>query len=118
MPEIIGANLKPIIGSDGKKQLPKHTLLSADPVLFDAICVLGGDNVDDESKMRTNIFIEEAYIHFKPIAISKPMTVLMKPKMKTQPGVTVIHEKDPYADKFIADISVHRHWDREINITY
>jgi catalase len=115
MPEIIGANLRPIKGSDGKEQLPKHTLLSAEPVLFDAIYVLGGANIDDEFKMRTKIFIEETYMHFKPIAVSNSMTMLMKPEMKGQPGVTVVDEKDNHADKFIADISVHRHWNRKIN---
>ncbi len=116
MPEIIGANLKPIKGSDGKEQLPKHTLISAYPVLFDAIYVLGGANIDDEFKMHAKIFIEETYMHFKPIAVSGSMTMLMKPDMKDQPGVTVVDEKDNHANKFIADISVHRHWNRKINI--
>jgi catalase len=58
MPEIIGPNLSPINGSDGTSQLPKHTLLSADPVLFDAVYVLGG-SVDPDFKMRAKIFIEE-----------------------------------------------------------
>ena len=55
-------------------QLPKHTLLSTDPVLFDAIYVLGGNNVDDEFKTHAKIFIQETYMHYKPIAVSKSMT--------------------------------------------
>jgi catalase len=114
MPEIIGPNLNKINGSDGTEQVPKHTLLSADPVLFDAIYVLGGDNVDVEFKMRSKIFVEETFMHFKPISISQSMIMLLTPEMKNQPGVTVIDGSDQFADKFIADISAHRHWDRKI----
>ncbi|WP_346938452.1 catalase [uncultured Clostridium sp.] len=116
MPEIIGSNLSPIKGSDGTNQLPKHSLLSADPVLFDAICILGSDNVDPDFKMRGKIFIEEAYRHFKPILVSQSMTMLLKPEMKDQPGVTVGDSKDKFTNKFITDISAHRHWDRNITI--
>ncbi|GAA0778821.1 catalase [Clostridium subterminale] len=116
MPEIIGSNLSPIKGSNGTNQLPKHSLLSADPVLFDAICVLGSDNVAPDFKMRGKIFIEEAYRHFKPILVSQSMTKLLKPEMKDQPGVTVGDSKDKFTNKFITDISAHRHWDRNITI--
>ena len=116
MPEIIGSNLSPIKGSDGTNQLPKHSLLSADPVLFDAICILGSDNVDPDFKMRGKIFIEEAYRHFKSILVSQSMTMLLKPEMKDQPGVTVGDSKDKFTNKFITDISAHRHWDRNITI--
>ncbi|WP_346916800.1 catalase [Clostridium sp.] len=116
MPEIIGSNLSPIKGSDGTNQLPKHSLLSADPVLFDAICVLGSDNVDSDFKMRGKIFIEETYRHFKSILVSQSMTMLLKPEMKDQPGVTIGDSKDKFTNKFITDISAHRHWDRNITI--
>ena len=114
MPEIIGPNLSSIKGSDGTKQMPKHTLLSADPVLFDAVYVLGGDNVDADFKMRAKIFIEETYRHFKPISVSQSMAMLLNPEMEGQPGVTASDGKDQYTNKFIADISAHRHWNRKI----
>ena len=113
-PEIIGPNLSPIKSSDGTSTLPKHSLLSADPVLFDAIYVLGGDSVGPDFRMRAKIFVEETYRHFKPISVSQPMATLLTQEMKDQPGVTVGDEKVQYADKFIADISVHRHWSRNI----
>jgi len=116
MPELIGANLNLVKGSDGKMQLPKHSLLSAYPVLFDAIYVLGGESVDPDFIMGTKLFIEETYRHFKPISVSKSMTILLKPEMKDQPGVTLEDEKDQHINKFIADISAHRHWDRDITI--
>lgn len=114
MPEIIGSTLKPIKSSKGTEQLPKYSLISTDPVLFDAICVLGGDSVDADFMMRAKIFAEETYMHFKPISVSQSMAMLLKPEMKDQPGVTVYDEKGQYTNKFIADISVHRHWNRTI----
>jgi len=44
------------------------------------------------------------------------MTILLKPEMKDQPGVTAYDAKAQYVNKFIADISAHRHWDRNITI--
>ncbi len=42
------------------------------------------------------------------------MTMLLKPEMKDQPSITTYDAKDQYVNKFIADISVRRHWDRKI----
>jgi hypothetical protein len=42
------------------------------------------------------------------------MTMLLKPEMKYQSGVTTYDAKNQYVNKFIADISVRRHWDRKI----
>ena len=41
-------------------QLAKHTLLSTDPVLFDAIYVIGGNKVD-ESMKSANKFVENIF---------------------------------------------------------
>mgnify|MGYP001451750434 CR=1 FL=1 len=116
IPEIISNTLAPVKGSDGIEQLPKRTLTSTDAVLFDAIYVLVGSKVDGEFKTNTMKFIQETYMHFKPLAISSSASGLLKPEMKGQPGVTVGDGKVEYAGKFIADISAHRHWDRNINI--
>jgi catalase len=55
-------------------------------------------------------------VHYKPLALSEAASKLLNPKMKDQPGVTVGDGKGEYANKFIPDVSVHRHWDRNINI--
>jgi catalase len=116
MPEIISNTLVPVKGSDGKEQVPKRTLTSTDPVLFDGIYVLCGNKVDDEFKTNTKKFIQEIFMHYKPLAVSMSSSELLNPKMKDQQGVTVSDGKDQSAGKFIADVSVHRHWDRNINI--
>ncbi len=116
MPEIISSTLSPVKGADGKEQLPKSTFVSTHAVLLDGICVLTGCKVNDEFKTNAMNFIQETYRHYKPIAISKAASEFLKPEMKGQPGVTVDDGKGQYTSKFIADISMHRHWDRNINI--
>ena len=116
IPEIISNTLGPVKGNQGSEQLPKRTLSSTDAVLFDAIYVLSGENVDDEFETNAKRFIQETYVHFKPLAVSQSASKFLKPEMKTQPGVTVGDEKYEYVSKFIQDISNHRHWERKINI--
>ena len=116
MPEIISSTLSPVKGADGKEQLPKSTFVSTHAVLLDGICVLTGCKVNDEFKTNAMNFIQETYRHYKPIAISKAASEFLKPEIKGQPGVTVDDGKGQYTSKFIADISMHRHWDRNINI--
>jgi catalase len=85
-------------------------------VLFDAIYVISGDKVNDEFENNVKKFIQETYVHYKPLALSEGASKFLNAKMKDQPGVTAYHREGEYASKFIADVSVHRHWDRNINI--
>lgn len=116
MPEIISDTLSPVKGSDGKEQMPKRTFVSTDAVLLDGICVLSGCNVNDGFKTNAKKFIQETYMHYKPLAVSKSASQFLQLEMKDQPGVTVGDEKNEYVSKFITDISAHRHWGRNVNI--
>ena len=116
MPEIISDTLSPIKGSNGDEQIPKHTLLSADPVLFDAIYIITGDNVNDKFITDVKRFIKETYMHYKPIAVSQSATKFLDQEMISQPGVTVNDGNAQYIVKFINDITAHRHWNRNVNI--
>jgi catalase len=115
MPEIIGETLEEIkFGKD--KVSPNHTLLSGDPVLFDSIYVVGGKKLSDKFKTDTKRYIKETYMHFKPLAVSKSIEELLEEKMIGEPGVTILEKKKKDIDKFIEDISMHRHWERNVNI--
>lgn len=116
LPEIISDTLAPVKGSKGEEQIPKHTLLSADPVLFDAIYIVTGDKVNDKFATDVKKFIQETYMHFKPLLLSQTASVFLKKEMIGQPGVTISNEEGKYEVKFINDISVQRHWDRDVNI--
>lgn len=115
MPEIISDTLLPIKGSSGDEKIPKYTLITTDPVLMDAIYVIGGSNLN--AKFITNVkrYIQETYMHYKPLLVSQVVSNLLNPNMINQPGIT-INEGNAQVNKFINDISLHRHWDRDVNI--
>lgn len=115
IPEIISSTLSPVKGSGGEEQMPKHTFTTTDPVLMDAIYVIGGTNPDDKAVTEVKRYIHETYMHYKPILISKNVSMLLDVNMEAQPGVTILDGK-VQIDKFINDISMHRHWDRNVNI--
>lgn len=115
MPEIIGETLEEIkVGKD--KVSPKHTLLSGDPVLFDSIYVAGGKKLNDKFKTDTKRYIKETYMHFKPLAVSKSIEELLEEKNDRGTWSNYIREKEKNIDKFIEDISMHMHWERNTNI--
>ena len=115
MPKIISDKLKPVKGSQGDEQVPNYTLTTADPVLMDAIYVIGGPNIGAETITEIKRYIYETYMHYKPILISQSLSLLLNSKMARQPGVTVLDGNIPI-EKFINDISMHRHWGRNINL--
>lgn len=115
MPEIIGDTLLPKNGSNGDQQLPKYTLITTDPVLMDAIYIIGGPNLGAKCITEIRRYIQETYMHYKPILISQSLATIINKNMINQPGVT-IYEGPQQINKFVNDISMHRHWDRNINI--
>lgn len=116
MPQIISETLEDVIGSDGEKVIPMHTLVSIDPVVLDSVYVLGGENLSDVFKTQTKKYIKETFMHYKPLAVSNGLSELLETGIKEQLGVTMLSDEQKYIDKFINDISLHRHWDRNINI--
>ena len=116
MPEIISETLEDVVGSKGDKVTPLHTLISIDPVMLNAIYVLGGENLSDVLKSQTKKYIKETFMHYKPLALSDKVKDLLEKPMEYQPGVTILEDYKQDVVKFIEDISVHRHWDRNINI--
>lgn len=115
MPAVISNTLLPVKGLGGDEQIPKYTMLTTDPVLMDAIYVIGGENLDAKYITDVKRYINETYMHYKPILVCKSLENLLNPNMINQPGVT-IYENNMHINKFVNDISMHRHWDRNINI--
>ncbi len=114
-PKIISDTLMPVKGSKGDEQIPNYTLITTDPVLMDAIYVIGGTNLDDKSITEIKKYIHETYMHYKPILVSQNLSSLLNPKMIGQPGITIL-DGNMQIEKFINDISMHRHWGRNINL--
>ncbi|MFC3199019.1 catalase [Parapedobacter deserti] len=99
-----------------------HSFLTASSVLFDAIYVPGGAasiaGLGVESKAIH--FINEAYLHCKPIAASKGVgSFLAKTALPTgilvgeDPGLILDEELSALKTAFVDAIAHHRFWDRE-----
>lgn len=116
MLEIISETLEDVKGTDGNKVTPVHTLISTDPVILNSLYVLRGENLSEVFKTQAKRYIKETFMHYKPIAVADEMTSLLEKEMNLQAGVTILKGEQKDIDKFIEDISVHRHWNRNINI--
>jgi len=110
---VISNILSPVEDAKGEKAEPGATFTSIDPVVLDGIYVNLGKSTNDKAKKEVMHYIQETYMHFKPIAITSSGEDLLRPGMKGQPGVLV----DTDAGSFIKAVAEHRHWDRDINIT-
>ncbi|NLP49697.1 catalase [Bacillus sp. RO1] len=114
LPELISAKLGKVKGSGGVELEVDHTFLTCDSVLFDALYVVGGKNVDNKFDRETTYFVEEAYDHFKPIgATHDGKQWLEKLEISGAPGVVLGDEADQFVTGFVDAVSAHRHWNRE-----
>ncbi|MGD6776098.1 catalase [Sutcliffiella horikoshii] len=113
-PELISAKLGKVKGSGGVELEVDHTFLTCDSVLFDALYVVGGKEVDRKFDRETTYFVEEAYDHFKPIgATHDGKQWLEKLEVSGAPGVVLTDEVDQFVSGFVDAVSAHRHWERE-----
>lgn len=115
IPILIGDKLSPIRGLSNEEKFPKESLLSAAPVLFDALYIVAGDTSCPKFIADVNTFIKEMYIHYKPIGMDKSSESLLPMIIKSQPGVVVVESKDDI-NKFIGDVAEKRFWDRDITL--
>jgi len=113
--KIVSTHSGSIIGTDDKAIKVDHSLMTTASVLFDAVIVLDGSKSTQSLKNNslTIRFIDEAYKHFKYIAINgsgeKVWDMTYASKNKLPKGVLFNH--DP--SSFIEAISKHRIWERE-----
>lgn len=114
---VISSRLSPVPTESGGEVEPKATFSTMDPVVLDGIYVNIGKDATDMEKKETMKYIQETYMHFKPLAVTSAGAELLKPAMKGQPGVLIEEGKGMTPDTFIEAIAKHRHWDRNIDIT-
>ncbi|GGF93727.1 catalase [Paenibacillus abyssi] len=114
-PEIISDKLGMIKGSKGKELEVKHTFLTADSVLFDAIYAVGGSGGSKSFEKEAISFIEEAFAHYKPIgATEEAKQWLEASDAIDSPGIVVGKATGEFAKKFVDAVAAHRHWDRQL----
>lgn len=113
--EIVSGKLGMVKALDNQHLEVKHTFLTTDSVLFDAVYAVGGNDVDEKFHKDAANFIKEAYMHYKPIAaVCNGKKWLQQNEMANGVGVVMEDDKDEFLEKFSESILAHRHWDREI----
>ncbi|MFC4402597.1 catalase [Gracilibacillus xinjiangensis] len=113
--EIVSDQLGTVTGRDKAELEVKHTFLTADSVLFDAVYVIGGKEEDKNFYKKATHFIYEAFTHYKPIgATGAGRKLLDAAEMDKSPGVVIGEDVQSFVPKFIDAITAHRHWEREV----
>ncbi|MDW0115017.1 catalase [Sporosarcina saromensis] len=93
-----------------------ETFLTVHSTLYDAIYVVGGE-ADNMKKftMDTVEFINEAYKHYKPIAVaSTGKTFFEASDAEEGPGVIIGEDSSKFGKAFVDAVAAHRHWDRKV----
>jgi catalase len=112
-PEIISDKLGFIKGSKGTELEVIHTLSTTDSVLFDAIYAAGGNSERKKFHKDTAQFLNQAYSHFKPIAVTTENAKLLETaEHRSGLGVIIGDGGEVFAASLVAAISAHRFWER------
>lgn len=112
-PELISDKLGFIKGSNGTELEVIHTLSTTDSVLFDAIYAAGGNAERKKFHKDAALFLNQAYAHFKPIAMTTTLAELLATdEHRSSPGVVIGDGGEVFAASFVAAISAHRFWER------
>ncbi|PKR76880.1 catalase HPII [Halalkalibacillus sediminis] len=115
--EVISDKQGKLKGDDGSELNVDHTFLTSESVLFDALYVVGGEDVSKSFKHDAKYFVQEAFQHFKPIgATHQGVNWLKDNNLDQSPGVVAGSDPDSFANEFVEAISQHRHWTRDIII--
>lgn len=114
--DIVGEKLGTVRGADGIKVMPNATFLTTDPVLFDALYVVGG-TAANQAKFNYNIeyFIDEAFKHFKPIGFATTgLSLFEASNAKAGPGIVFATDNPDFEQEFVKAIAQQRFWGREV----
>ncbi|WP_404813429.1 catalase [Halobacillus yeomjeoni] len=102
-------------GSDGVELKIDHTFTTADPVLFDAVYIIGGKSHDKAFTQSTEYYIHEAFKHYKPIgATHQGVSFLEKGDVLNHEGVVAEDDADTFISTFTKAVEAHRHWNRNL----
>ncbi|MDV2682854.1 catalase [Alkalihalophilus lindianensis] len=113
---ILSDKLGPIKALDGTELESKHTFLTDGSVAFDAVYVEGGANANKEFEKDAKILIKEAYMHYKPIAVTSEGLLWFEAQQLVKgPGIIAGKgQTTEFATQFIEAISAHRFWERQV----
>ncbi|MCZ2257803.1 catalase [Sporosarcina sp. G11-34] len=114
--DIISEKLGTVRSKDNFQVDVNETFLTTDPVLHDALYVVGG-KVGNPAKFSSDMtyFINEAFKHFKPIGFAtsgKPY--FEASNAKEGPGVVFTTSESDFGKTFVKAVAKQRFWDRDI----
>lgn len=113
--EIVSEMQGMVTGKNGGEFEVDHTFTTADPVLYDAIYAVGSASVSRKFAKEAARYVGEAFDHYKPVgATHDGMKWIEAADMQGQPGIITGSADGSFAADFIAAITKHRHWDRQV----
>lgn len=114
-PTVISSKLGRIKGKNGMELEATATFDTGDPVLFDALYVVGGKNSSKDFTKKTSYMVQETFKHFKPIgATGKGINILRENGITEEPGVITGDQVGNFITTFIDAVAAQRHWNRNV----
>ena len=114
--DIVSEKFGKLTGKNGATVDVDETLLTVHSVLYDALYVVGG-KAKQQQKFDAGVadFINEAYMHFKPIGFASAAKELME-KSKVKPGAGILKDLkvSGEGEQWVEAVAHHRFWDRNI----
>ena len=113
---LVGEKLGPVVSAENVQGKITETFLTTDAVLFDALYVVGG-KAENQAKFQSDIenFIDEAFMHYKPIGIAKTGESFFEvSNAKQGPGILFASETPNFDQAFVKAVGKQRFWDRDI----
>lgn len=113
---LISEKLGTVRSADNVKGNITETFLTTSPVLYDALYVVGG-TADNQAKFNKDVedFIEESFMHYKPIGIAASGTPFFEASGATEgPGIVFAAGNPNFDKSFIKAIAKQRFWERDI----
>ncbi len=113
-PVTVGEKQGFIKGEDGDELEVVQTFLTGDSVLFDSVYVVGGADTSHQFFESAAYFINEAFIHYKPIGASHQGRELIEYlNLPSNAGIVMGDAPSEFLEEFIKAISEHRFWNRK-----
>ncbi|RKQ33467.1 catalase [Oceanobacillus halophilus] len=112
--EIISEKQGAVTGTNGGSLMVDHTFSTTDPVLYDAIYVVGGSVASNVFHKNTTYYLNEAFKHYKPIGASNDGIRFLE-ENNLNGSIGVVEGKGPtFIKEFTLAIAEHRHWNRKV----
>ncbi|WP_010532175.1 catalase [Lentibacillus jeotgali] len=114
-PVVVSTTLGKVKGSNSTEIEAEATFDTGDPVLFDALYVAGGPNMDNSFKRNASYMVHEMFKHYKPIGATGDGRKLLEGANVTgETGVVQNDNTDSFLTSFVEAVAAHRHWDRQV----